>query len=120
MTLQFSLACLTLTPRMQAKNLIVTHFSQRFPKLIHLPAKMIGEPSLAELEGALAHFSTNTTTNTPTSFLQTMQIVSAQDYFSIKVGDLWKGKYYWEPTRCLVSGDDDGSMMGSGSEEDRA
>jgi ribonuclease Z len=69
---------------MGAKRCLLTHFSQRYPKLPHLSEALLPSKAAAADEA------------TP------CDVVLAFDYMRLRIGDAWKGRYYLPPLQALL------------------
>nr|ODO03678.1 hypothetical protein L204_00014 [Cryptococcus depauperatus CBS 7855] len=84
---------LTVLDRMNARYILLNHFSQRYPKLPKVPAYA---PSISS--GA-------SKTSNP--------IVSVSfDFMSLRLGDMWKMSHYMEPISLLFTDPDDSEEAG--------
>lgn len=80
-----------LVARMNAENILLTHFSARYPKL---PPDALAPTS---------------STKTPTGGSRGPVIALAFDHANIKIGDMWKLNHYMDAIQqCLKDSSDDG------------
>lgn len=65
---------------MNAKNVLLTHFSARYPKV---PPYILRDSSLQRV--------------TPATYQKDRAIVPAFDYLNLTIGDMWKMQFYLRP-----------------------
>lgn len=84
---------------MKAKHVLLTHFSQRYPKIPKLPAVAPGD----------ATFST------PSA--EEPIVALAFDYMQIRVADMWKMAHYTEALNTLYATDEEAEAEADGDAE---
>nr|XP_018259272.1 uncharacterized protein I303_08200 [Kwoniella dejecticola CBS 10117]OBR81430.1 hypothetical protein I303_08200 [Kwoniella dejecticola CBS 10117] len=98
--------------RMNAKHILLNHFSQRYPKLPKLPVfSPTPVPTVSTDEAGNDTAATHEIPSRP--------VVSISfDFMSLRIGDMWKMQYYMEPLSLLFveaeeEGDGEGSVVGA-------